>query len=279
MWREWHEDRVSGLAAEVAFFGLLSVFPMLLALASALGSLERLVGREVARQAEEEILRAVRTVLGGDRGGDVVAAVEDLFAGTDGGVVTVGAVVAVWAASRGVAAVMRALDLVYDVEERRSYVAQRLVAVGLALGSAVVGAAMLGVIVLGPLLGTGREVADVLGVGEPFITMWDLLRWPTAILVLLAWAATVFHLAPNRRARWRREVPGAILSAVAWALASVGLRAYLEVAGAGNEVLGALGGSVVVIMWLYLLAIGLLVGGELNAELARRSGDDGPRPD
>lgn len=174
MWREWQDDRVSGLAAEVASFGLLSLFPMLLA-------------------------------------------------------------------------------------------------VGLALGSAVVGAAMLAVLVLGPLLGTGRDVADALGFGSAFAVGWDLLRWPTALVVLLVWAATVFHVAPDRRAPWRAELPGAVLSAVAWALASAGLRAYLEVAGARNEVLGTLGGSVVVILWLYLLAVGLLLGGELNALLARRA--------
>lgn len=278
MWQEWQDDRISGLAAEVAFFGLLSLFPMLLAVASVLGSLEAVVGGDVARQAEEEVLRGLGSVFGGEGGEEVLGAVEDLFAGTDGGAFTVGAVVALWAASRGVAAVIRALDLVYDVEERRSYVRLRLLAVLLALGSAVVGAGMLGVLVLGPLLGTGRDVANALGLGGAFVTGWDLLRWPVALAVLLAWAATVFHLGPNRRTRWRDELPGAVLSAVAWALASVGLRTYLGVAGATNSVLGALGGSIVIIMWLYLLAVGLLLGGELNASLARRAAASEDRP-
>src|SRR5690606_11873992 len=193
--REWQEDRVGGLAAEVAFFGLLSLFPALLATAAALGSLEAVAGGDVASRAEEEVIDFLRRVLSEEAAG-TVDAVQDLFRTTDGGILTVGLVLALWTASRGFVALVRALDVVYDLDERRSYLRLRAVALGLAVGSVLVAALRLAMLVLGPLLGTGRDVADAVGLGNGFAVMWNWLRWPVAATVMVAWAATVLHLAP-----------------------------------------------------------------------------------
>jgi len=273
--REWQEDRVGGLAAEVAFFGLLSLFPALLATAAALGSLEAVAGGDVASRAEEEVIDFLRRVLTEEAAG-TVDAVQDLFRTTDGGILTVGLVLALWTASRGFVALVRALDVVYDLDERRSYLRLRAVALGLAVGSVLVAALMLAMLVLGPLLGTGRDVADAVGLGNGFAVMWNWLRWPVAATVMVAWAATVLHLAPNHATPWRRDLPGALMAAATWAGVSVGLRAYLALAAGGNQVFGTLGGSLIVLLWLYLLGAGLLLGGELNALLLVR-GTAGPR--
>jgi membrane protein len=267
--REWREDRVTGLAAEVAFFGILSLFPVLLAVAAALGSLEAIAGGDVAERAQEEVVGFLRDVLT-EEAGETVEAVDRLFASSSPGVLTVGVAAALWAASRGFAAVINALDIAYDLDERRGYLRVRAVALGLAVGSVVVVALMLAMLVLGPLLGTGDDVADTVGLGGAFATWWDWVRWPTAVVVLIAWAATVFHIAPNHRTPWRWDLPGAVLSATAWALVSVTLRAYLALAAGGNQVFGTLGGALIVLLWLYLLALGLILGGELNAVLAQR---------
>jgi membrane protein len=267
--REWREDRVTGLAAEVAFFGILSLFPVLLAVAAALGSLEAIAGGDVAERAQEEVVGFLRDVLT-EEAGETVEAVDRLFASSSPGVLTVGVAAALWAASRGFAAVINALDIAYDLDERRGYLRVRAVALGLAVGSVVVVALMLAMLVLGPLLGTGDDVADTVGLGGAFATWWDWVRWPTAVVVLIAWAATVFHIAPNHRTPWRWDLPGAVLSATAWALVSVTLRAYLALAAGGNQVFGALGGALIILLWLYLLALGLILGGELNAVLAQR---------
>ena len=271
MVREWREDRVGGLAAEIAFFGILSLFPVLLAVAAALGSLEAIAGREVAERAQDEVLGFLRDVLTDEAGG-TVDAVEELFAGASPGVLTIGLAAAVWSASRGFTALIRALDVVYDLEEHRGYLRTRGLALVLALGSVLVAALTLAMLVLGPLLGTGRDVADAVGFGGPFATWWDWARWPTAVVVLVSWSATIFHVAPNHHTPWRWDLPGAVLSALAWALVSLGLRAYLAFAAGGNQVFGTLGGALIVLLWLYLLGLGVLLGGELNAVLARRHG-------
>lgn len=268
---EWREDRVSGLAAEVAFFALLSLFPTLLAVTAALGSIEAVAGRDVAARAEAEVIEFLRRVLT-DEAADTVDAVEGLFRDSNPGVVTIGVVSALWAASRGFAAVVNALDVVYDLDDRRSYLVRRAVGLGLAVGTIAVTAVMLAMLVVGPLLGTGREIADDLGLGGAFATLWNWFRWPVAVSVMVAWAATVFHVGPNHRTPWRWDLPGAVLTAVAWALLSIGLRVYLSVAVGTDQVLGLLGGTLIVMLWFYLLAAGLLLGGELNAVLVARAG-------
>ena len=271
---EWREDRVGGLAAEVAFFALLSLFPALLAMTAALGWLDAVAGGDVATRAEEAVVEFLRRVLTDEAAG-TIDAVQELFAEGDTGLLTVGVVAALWAASRGFVAVVRALDVVYDLDERRSYVGLRAVALGLALGTVLVVAAMLAMLVLGPLLGTGREVAEALGLGGGFATFWDWVRWPLALVAMVGWAATVLHIAPNHRTPWRWDVPGALLAGLSWAVLSVSLRVYMAVATAGaNQVFGTLGGSLIVLLWLYLLAVGLLVGGELNAVLIDRWAPD-----
>lgn len=269
--REWREDRVSGLAAEVAFFALLSLFPTVLAVTAALGSLEAIVGQRVAERAEVEVVAFLERVLTDEAAG-TIDAVRALFDGPNPGLLTIGLVIALWAASRGFAAVINALGAAYDIEEVRPWIVVRGIALVLALGSIVVGALVLAMLVLGPLLGTGREVAGAIGLGSWFATFWEVVRIPVMVLVLIGWAATIYHVAPDHRTPWRWDLPGAALSAALWGLFSFGFRLYLAVGGGGNEVVGTLGGTLIVVLWLYLMSVGLILGGELNSVLARRHG-------
>lgn len=276
---EWKDDRVAGVAAEVAFFGLLGLFPSLLAIAAALGSLDGLVGQDLADDARRAVVDGMQRFLTDDAS-TTIHAVEELFAEASPGALTTGAVLALWAASRGFTAVINGLDVVYDLDERRSYVRRRLAALGLALGTVLVVAAVLAMVVVGPLLGSGQELAERIGAGGAFAVLWDWARWPVMLAALVAWTATIFHLAPNHRSPWRDDLPGAVLTTGLWAALSLGLRAYLALAPGTNQVLGALGGILIVLLWLYLLAIGLLVGGEVNAILLHRRarGQDPWRP-
>jgi membrane protein len=260
---------VPGLAAEIAFFGVLGFFPALVATAAALGFLEPLVGTDAAGEVRRQVIGFVSGALT-EEANQVVEAVDRLFAEGQAGTLTVGVVLALWAASRAFVTAIGALDVAYDLEDRRGYLQTRLTALGLALGTAVVGAVLLSALAVGPLLGTGRELAERLGMGEGFAVFWDWLRWPFAAGVVVAWTALVFHIAPFHRTAWRWDVPGAVLSSILWVALTLGLRLYLTVAREGNPVFGTLGGALILIMWLYLLAMALLAGGELNAVLIGR---------
>lgn len=263
------DDRVTGLAAEVAFFALLSVFPGLLTVAAGLGVLDSVYGSELVTRAQREVLSFLTTFLT-DRAEGTADAIEELFQEASGGVFTFGVVAALWAASRGMSTVLRTLAEIYDVEDTRSRVRTRLIAVGLALASMVLIVLVLTALVVGPLFGVGQVIARWVGVNDLYGAAWEWLGVPVAFLALLAWAAAVFHSVPHRHVGWRQHVGGAALTGVLWLVVSVGFRLYLQLFG-GNPVFGILGGALVVLVWLYLLSLALLVGAELNAVLAKRS--------
>ena len=128
---EWSKDRVGGLAAEIAFFALLGFFPTVIVLAAALGSADGILGENTAADVESWIVDQMITVFGGDN--TLEATVSDLFNSPNGGAFTIGALLAVYAASRGFVAVVRALDVAYDHEQQRGWLSTRLVGFGLTL--------------------------------------------------------------------------------------------------------------------------------------------------
>jgi membrane protein len=268
---ECREDRVTGLAAEIAFFAILGFFPAVLATGAALGFLGAIVGPQQAHRVSETAVEFLSGVLT-DRADQTIDGVRDLFTDASPGFLAIGLLGALVGASRAFVALIRGLDTAYDLDEERGYVQSRLTAIGLALGTVVIAAAALTVLVLGPLLGSGEAVAGELGFGGAFATYWDWFRWPAAVVILVGWTALLFHFAPFHRAPWRSHLPGAVLSSFAWLAVTAGLRVYLAAAGQMNPVLGMLGGALILLVWLYALALGLLAGGELNAILAQRRG-------
>jgi membrane protein len=261
-------DRVDGLAAELTFFGVLSTFPALLVVAALLGSLERLVGNDLAARSERLVLATLDRVLTSSAAG-LREAVRELFARPSRGVALAAAVTALVGLSRTWAVVIHALDVAERVQEQRSWLRRRLLGLALALSSVLLIVVGLGVIVVGPVFGAGEALAARMGLSRPFAAVWAWARWPVAYAVLIAWAATVYHLAPGKRLRWRDALPGAATAAALWLVASLGFSLYLRVAAGANRVLGTLGGGLIGVLWLYLLALILLVGGELNAVLRR----------
>ena len=264
------EHRVTGLAAEVAFYAVLSIFPAIIALAAALGSIDALIGEDAAVRVQDGLISVLRDALGAEAG-SIAEAVERLFAEPSPGLLGFGLVLVVFTTSRGFNALIRALDVIYGVTETRGLLKTRLLALGLAGGSLVVGAVVLAMVVLGPLLGLGGELADQAGLDQLLHTLWTWARPPLLIVALSGWAATMFHLAPNHRSPWRADLPGAVVTMVLWLAGAIGFRVYLELAGDDtNAVLGALGGALTLLLWLYVMGLALLLGAEVNAQVARR---------
>lgn len=263
---EWRADRIPDNAASVAFYAVLSLLPAFLALAATLGPLDSLLGGDVAERVQERVLDFLGTVLTSEADGTLEVA-RDLFENERPGLLTFSLLVAVWTISRSFAALVRALDVVYDLDEHRGWLAIRGTALLIAVGSVVAASLMLTAIVVGPLFGTGEQIADQIGLGDQFVFLWDVLRLPFAFVVLVVWAATIFHVAPDHDTPWRADVPGGVLTGCLWLVFSGGLRVYLELAQAGNAVFGALGGALIVLLWFWLLSLAVLIGGELNQVL------------
>jgi len=147
---------------------------------------------------------------------------------------------------------------------------RRARAFALAVVTVIVAAVLLAVVVLGPLLGRGRQVADSPRLRRALRVGVVGARVPVTAVVLVGWATLLFSAGALRRSSWRRELPGAVAVAVAWLAASVGLRVFVGLAARSSRVFGVLGGALILLLWLYLLALGLLFGGELNAALGGR---------
>ncbi len=269
---EWSHDRVPDLAAGVAFYAVLSLLPAFLALAALLGVLESIVGGDVAARAQTEVLDFLGSILTSEADGTLETA-EELFTESRPGLLTFSLAAAIWTVSRAFAGLVRALDAVYDLDDHRSWFAIRGTALALSIGSVLAAAIMLTMLVVGPLFGTGEEIAAEIGLGDQFVFLWDQVRLPLAFVVLVAWAATIFHIAPDHHTPWRWDLPGALLTAVLWVGFSGGLRLYLEIAATGNAVFGALGGVLIVLLWFWVLSLAVLVGGELNEVVLEVWGD------
>ena len=276
------EDRVTGLAAEMAFFALLSLVPLFVTIGAALGYLERFVGAEGIDQAEALIVRGLGVVFSPRVTAEIITPFTQALLNQQRGGLALGALaVTLFLASRVFTATIRSLDLAYGVPERRGAVAQRLLALGLSLGFVVVVVATLAFMVVGPLLGSGQTLASRFGLGDAFRIAWGAGRWPTVVVITVGFLSCVYHFGPNLTTRWRHSLPGAILGLVLWLLASLCLRLYLAY-GPGDAaalvaedqavqvVARSLGAVVATVLWTYLTGLAILVGGELNAHMAGR---------
>lgn len=273
--RELLRNRVMGLASEVAFWAVFSVFPALIIAVGLLGTLDTLLGSHLAASVEAQVLGALNGVLT-SKASPLIDSVQALFHDPSNKVLTTGALMATWSVSSGMSTAMEALDIVYAVPQTRSFLRQRLVAIMLGAGTVVVFSATMALLVVGPVLGGGDVVAAKLGLGEAYATAWNWLRAPAAIGALMVWTATMFHLGPSQRERWAQTLPGAALSALLSVLTSVGFRLSLSVSADGNAVVGLLGGGLLLMLWFYLLALALLLGGQVNSLARARSAGTTP---
>jgi membrane protein len=264
--KEFKEDRGTLTAAGMAFYWFLSIFPLLAAGAGMLGLVN------VSDERIERMAASVTGALPGEAGRLLEEAVRTAAEGSDGAILAVlfGLAVALWSASAGCVGMQMGLDVAYDVRDNRTFVKKRLVAFELMLAMVVLGGAATALIVFGAPL--GNALRDNLPFGSAFVVLWTLARWIAGIAALTGLFATIYYLSPNRDTpRWVWVSPGGILAAVIWLTASVGFSIYVSRFGSYNETYGSFAGVAVLLLWLYLTALAVVLGGELNAELERQS--------
>jgi len=264
VWRKSDRDRILGLAGENAFMGVLTVFPMLLVFAAVLGQLSAVIGEDNTQRVQTAISDFLKTVLTSSASG-VDDTVKNLFK-TNGNAFTLALLIAVGSMAQAFASVLNTVTLAYDVHDHRGWWHRRFVGLLLGIGSLVAGAVLISAFVVGPFFGKSSDV----GISQTYSYVWDYLRYPAAFLALVAWTTTLFHICPDRPARWRSGIPGALLTSFLWGALSLGLSGYLQIVVPRSPLLGALGGGLILMTWAYLLCLSLLVGAELNATLLAR---------
>ncbi len=261
-------DRLLCLAAETAFFAVLTLFPALLVATSVLGQLQLLIGQSNAVRVEQSVLDFLDTVLT-DSASPAVDTVRDLF-DSSGSTLTVASLLALFSLATAFATLVNTVNITYDVPETRGWWRRRFLGLLLGMGTVLIGALAVTLLVIGPLFGAGEEVVTNIGLEAEYGVVWSYLRWPTAFLALVVWATTMDHFAPARRSTWREDLPGGLLTATLWLGASYGLNLYVSTVVTSSPVFGALGGGLILMSWIYLLCVALLAGAELNAILLAR---------
>jgi membrane protein len=277
--------RVTGPAAEMSFFAMLTLVPLTVAVGAALGQIQRFVGPEKIARGQDAAISLVRVVISPRLTDGVVDPFvrAQLSHPQRGGAAIGGLLLTWWLAGRLFAATSRALDTAYHERHQRLSLHQRLIALAFAFGSVVVVVLTLGIMVDAPFLDEQRDLAREFGVSQALVTAWYIGRWPVVLLVLIAFLLCLYRFAPSVRHAWRHLLPGAVLGVLLWILAAVAFRIYLAFGGgdptgvvvndARVVIIGqAVGALVATVLWTYFSSVAILVGNELNAELARRRG-------
>ncbi|MEO8593750.1 MAG: YihY/virulence factor BrkB family protein [Candidatus Solibacter sp.] len=268
VWDRIQVDNVFGRAAELAYFFLFSVFPLLIVLTSLLGLVSG--GAEI----RGELLRYFRTALPWPAYQLVDTTLEEIASTTGGGKLSLGLAVSIASAAAGMVAVIEGLNTAYRVKEGRSWLLRRSVAILLTLALALFIIAALAIFLYGNQLGT--FVATHFGFKPLFITAWRVVQWPLVFLFVLLALSLTYRFAPNvREQKLRWILPGAMAAFLLWLVASLGLRVYLKFFDTYSTVYGSLGALMILMLWFYLFGIAILVGGELNSILENAAAQAG----
>ena len=253
-----------GLAQQVAFSALLAFLPTVVLLIGLLGLFGTGAFNEVEHFVDSVAPSGVTDV--------IELAKKDAADNKQGSAIafTVGTIVALWAASGAMGAVIKAVNRAYNRIETRPFWKLRLTAIVLVLATGLTTAGMFLLIVFGGTLGDALVART--GLGDTFKLIWDIARWPIAFAAVLLFFAFVYHLAPNIEHRgWRWRSPGSLVGSAIWLVLSGLFSLYTSFAGSYTRTYGSIAGAIVLLLWLNYSAWAILFGAELNAELERQA--------
>jgi membrane protein len=270
--RAWR-DRVLGLAAEAGFWQLLSLPSAILAILGTIGFFSGALGADNLNHLQRSIDNATAHVIVPSAVHSTIApALHRILFGGRVDVVSISFIVSLWTGSSAMSTYVNTITIAYGLRHQRGAIRSRLLALRLYVGFVLSSIILLPVLVLGPgkLVALfpdrwHRVVHDVTSIGY----------WPVVILVSLSLLTTLYHQAVPVRTPWRRALPGAIVAALIWLIGSIVLRAWLDFAFRRTATYGPLSAPVAVLLFLYLTALAILFGAELNAEIDR----SWPRPE
>ena len=256
-----YNDDVLGKAAQLSYFFIFALFPLLFFLASLLGYFA-----QTGTEMRDELLRYLAAVVPRKASVLIRDTVDEITAGSSGGKVSFGLLVALLTASFGMGSVISTLNSAYGVKESRPWWKAQALAVALTAGLALLIISALVLVLYGGHI--GGWVAAKYSLGDAFTLAWGVLQWPVVLAVVLFAFALVYYFSPNvKDMRWQWITPGSVLGLGLWLLASFLLRAYLSLFDTYGAAYGSLGAMMVLLLWLYLTGVAILVGGEMNAAI------------
>ena len=277
LWRQIWEDELLGRCAELAYFFLFSVFPLLLFLTTLLGYVA-----EANPRLQVDLFRYLARISPSGEVTDLINhTLTEIRNARTGVKLYLSLATAIWVASNGMLAVARTLNTACGLKESRPWWRKRIMAILLTLAFAALIVCALSMIFYGAEI--GEAMAEPMGAGILFAALWhSTLRWLLLLIFVVLSFEIVYNFAPNIRPRERSWAsPGAVTGVGLWLLASFGLRLYLVYFRSYTTAYGSLGAVILLLVWFYLTAFAILMGGEVNSEIARelalQRGEERPR--
>jgi membrane protein len=258
-------NRVTGLAAEAAFFALLSLPPLIFGLAGSIGYVFNSFSEAQVQQVRESVIELASRALTESTVDSVITPTLNDVIGPGAGrfdVISIGFILALWSGSRALNVFVDTITIMYGLGGQRGVVKTRVLSFSLYVMGLVTGVVTLPLVVAGP-----RLVDKVIPPQADFL---NELYWPTVIVLCIFFLATLYHVSVPVRTSWRYNIPGAALTMVIWILGSYLLRWVLTAtAGESTSIYGPLAAPIIVLLWLYLLSIAVLIGAAVNAAFDR----------
>jgi len=260
--QEFQRDDALGIAAQLAYYLILALFPFILVLVSLMGTF----GSE---ELASEVLTYFQRVMPQQAYAIIETFTANIISGQAEapGLFTFGILFTIWAASGAFAALINALNRAYDVQETRPFWKVRGIAILMTLGLSVL--VLIGVLllVLGPQI--GDTIAQVFGLKDTFELGWNIARWPAALFFMVFTVALLYYFAPDVEQPFRWITPGGLIGVLLWVLASVTFNFYVSNFGSYNKTYGSIGAVIVLLLYLYISSLTIVFGATLNAILVR----------
>ena len=278
LWRVWaraEEDEIFGRSAQLSYYFLLALFPLLLFLITLFGYFDG-----AGSHLRHKLLSYLGDVMPSSASQLVIDTIDQVTAARGGGKLSFGLLAAIWAASSGMNALGQSLNAAYDVRETRPWWKVRLISIALTFALSTLITSALVIVLYGGQL--GRSVAALIHEGRAFAEVWKILQWPIALAFVFITFALIYHFAPDLAAKRRERrlsasdyrrrwlSPGVVVAVALWLLVSLGFRLYLHFFNSYSATYGSLGAVISLMLWFYLTGAAILLGGEINCELESR---------
>lgn len=254
LWHRIEEDDIPGLSAQLSYYFLLSLFPLLIVLFTLLPYFP------IPHQDMLGVIRDFAPVEAMDL---IEKNVNNIMDQRNGGLLSFGIIGTIWSASNGINAIVKAFNKAYNVKESRSFIVSRGMAILLTFGMILV---LILAIVL-PVFGRqiGLFLFSQLGYTTEFIKVWNTLSWLVSAIILFLIFTGLYWIAPNVKLKCRSAFPGAVFATVGWIISSIGLTFYVGNISNYSLTYGSIGAIIVLMIWLYISAFIIILGGEINA--------------
>lgn len=259
-----NDDDIFGRAAQLSYYFLLALFPLLLVLINVLGYLA-----QEGTAFREQLLTYLAALMPRSAIALVRNTLNEISTASGTGKLSFGLLAALWAASNGMGAISDTLNTAYNLKERRPWWKVRIISVCLTIALAILILAALAIVLYGGTI--GEALAARYGFGDFFTTVWKVVQGPIALVFVLTTFNLIYNFAPDLPPGARHWItPGAFVGVGLWLIVSFGFRAYLSFFDSYSVTYGSLGAVIVLMLWFYLTGVAILIGGEVNSELSHR---------